>query len=68
MLDMVLMKNKLTGTNMYVAKDRVNEYVALGHILVGNMIEPVVIEKKEDKLKETSDKLKKTLAKTKKKA
>lgn len=62
--EFVWMRNSLTGTTMQVHKDRVDEYLALGHTLMQS-VEPIVYEKKPDKLAETAEKIKKTVAKSK---
>ena len=60
----VWMRNSLTGTTMQVHKDRVDEYLAFGHTKL-ETVEPIVFEKKEDKLSDAAEKLKKTVAKAK---
>ena len=49
---MIRFINKTTGTEMWVASDRVEEYKAAGHILAADLgtrpkIEPVKVEKDE---------------------
>lgn len=65
-MTMVTMKNKITGTTMWVSKDRVDEYIAMGHEKVGLEIEPIVYKKEDTKLTEAAEKLKKTVSKAKK--
>lgn len=58
---MVKLINWLTGTEMYVAEDRLEEYLKAGHKLPSNKAEnvkeaPVKVEKKPTSRKKTSRK------------
>ena len=72
---MVRMLNALTHTEMFVAEDRVYEYLALGHKvmtwtplaeIVKETAPPIVHKKEKSPIEEANKKLKETIAKTKK--
>lgn len=67
-MNMVQMINATTGTTMLVSKDRVDEYLRLGHKMGGAIMpEPIEFEKTENPLEKAGEKLKKTVTRTRKK-
>lgn len=63
---MVRMINGITGTEMWVADDRVNEYKAAGHILPSDSEKPTVTEEaKVEEVKEPKKATKKATTKKK---
>ena len=43
---MIEFRNRLTGTKMWVADERKDEYLAAGHVLAANTQKPIVTEEK----------------------
>ena len=43
---MIEFRNRLTGTKMWVADERKDEYLAAGHVLAADTQKPIVTEEK----------------------